>query len=77
MAATFTDRPMTREAIENRVLADARRAFADAPEPVLEGCVRRAVANLWTDDPRVTTFIPVLALREVRALLDAERAAVA
>lgn len=69
MAATLTDRPLTREAIEDRVLADARRAFADTPEPVLEGCVRRAVATLWTDDPRVTTFIPVLALREVRALL--------
>ena len=72
MAATLTDRPITREAIEDRVLADARRAFAGTPEPVLEESVRRAVATLWTDDPRVTTFIPVLALREVRALLGRE-----
>lgn len=72
MVATVTDRPVTREAIEDRVLADARRAFAGTPEPVLEGCVRRAVDTLWTDDPRVTTFIPVLALREVKALLDGQ-----
>lgn len=72
MVATFTDRPMTREAIEGRVLADARRAFAGTPEPVLAASVRRAVDALWTDDPRVTTFIPVLALREVRALLDGD-----
>jgi hypothetical protein len=28
------------------------------------------VGNLWTEQTRVTTFIPVLALREVREMLD-------
>ena len=54
-----------------RVLNDARRAWGqevDAPE--LERYAREAVADLWRDSIKVRTFVPVLALRQIRDMLD-------
>lgn len=54
-----------------RVLKDARRAWGDEVEaPVLERCAREAVADLWRDSIKVQTFVPVLALRLIRDMLD-------
>ena len=61
----------TPTAMAARVLVDARRTFGDdADELVLEGFVRRAVTDLWGDTIKVTSFVPVLALRQVRDLLE-------
>jgi hypothetical protein len=54
-----------------RVLVDARRAFGDVTDAdVLERCVRDAVTGLWPDTIKVKTFVPVLALRQVRDMLE-------
>lgn len=54
-----------------RVLNDARRAWGDEIEaPLLERCAREAVADLWRDSIRVRTFVPVLALRQIREMLE-------
>lgn len=70
MVASFMERPQTREATEQRIYTDALRTFAgDCTPEELKGYVSAAVTSLWTDETRVTTFIPVLAMREVRAML--------
>jgi hypothetical protein len=59
-----------RAAITARVVSDARRLFRDvADDALLERCVRQTVADLWSGSIRVTSFVPVLALREVREVL--------
>ena len=56
-----------RAAITARVVSDARRLFRDvADDALLERCARQTVAELWSGSIRVTRFVPVLALREVR-----------
>ena len=61
----------TSAAMTARVLSDARRAWGDeANGPLLEHCARGAVADLWRDSIRVKTFVPVLALRQIRDMLD-------
>jgi hypothetical protein len=56
-----------RATMSERVYADARRMFAaDVDEVVLETQVAQVLENLWTESTRVTTFIPVLALRDLR-----------
>lgn len=53
-----------------RVFADAERAFGgQATTVVLERCARDAVADLWVEGIRITSFVPVLALRHVRDML--------
>lgn len=63
----------TADAMTVRVFSDAKRAFGDtvAP-PLLERYAEDAVAALWRDSIRVTTFVPVLALREIREMLDVQ-----
>jgi len=58
-------------AMAARVTADATRAFGAAEAATLARYAREAVAELWTDGIRVTSFVPVLALRAVRERLDA------
>lgn len=54
-----------------RVTTDALRVFGDRVQPdELERCAKVAVADLWRDSVKVTTFIPVLALRQIREMLD-------
>lgn len=61
----------TADAMAKRVLTDARRAFGDeVEEPLLERYAHEAVASLWQESIRVKTFVPVLALREIREMLD-------
>lgn len=65
------ERTVTPESMRTRVLAEARRSFADGiSDADLERCVDLAVADVWTEQTRVTSFIPVLALREVRLLIE-------
>jgi hypothetical protein len=55
-----------------RVLADAKRTYDGVvDDAVLERFAREAVDELCGDSIKVTTFVPVLAMRRVRDLLDA------
>jgi hypothetical protein len=59
-------------AMTARVAADAKRAFhSRADDVVIDHYVRQAVDEFSLDTVRVTTFVPVLALRRVRELLEA------
>lgn len=70
MVASFLEKPVTREATEQRLYTDALRAFeGDCTPEEMKGYVSAALASLWTDETRVTTFIPVLAMREIRVML--------
>ena len=61
----------TPAAMTRRVLIDAKRAFGDrVDEPVLERYAEAAVTDLWRDSIKVTSFVPVLALRHIREMLD-------
>ncbi len=61
----------TSAAMTERVIREAKQAFGDrADEPRLEQCAREAVAGLWRDSIAVKTFVPVLALRQVREMLE-------
>lgn len=54
-----------------RVLTEAKRTFGDrADGPRLERCAREAVADLWRESIVVTSFVPVLAIRRIRDMLD-------
>lgn len=65
------ERALTPELLRRRVATDARQSFANGiDDNDLEQCVAEAVAGLWTANTRVTTFMPVLALREVREALE-------
>lgn len=64
------------ETVIARVAAEAKRTFGDAINPEeLERLAREVVMALWTDDVRVTHFIPALAAREIRERVLAMRAA--
>ena len=41
--------------------------------PFLELCAREAVADLWQDSIKVKTFVPVLALRQIREAVEHRR----
>ena len=56
----------TLASVSARVLADAQRSFADVDAVTLEKNVEEIVSVLWAESVRVTTFIPVLALRDLR-----------
>jgi hypothetical protein len=59
-----------------RVLADAKRAFGGkADEAILERFAKDAVDELCRGSIKVTTFVPVLAMRRVRDLLETGPAA--
>ena len=50
-----------------RVLNDAKRAYGGfSDQAYLERCARDAVAEIWGESIKVTTFVPVLAMRLVR-----------
>ncbi len=50
-----------------RVLADAQRSFGEEVDAtVLEQHVHEVMSLLWTESTKVTSFIPLLALRDLR-----------
>jgi hypothetical protein len=62
---------MTLSAVTARVVLDAKRAFANGrDEERVERVARQAVEEFWANQVKVTTFIPVLAIRRVRDLLE-------
>ena len=63
--------------VRARVLRDAQRSLDGIAPAELERCVQVAVSNLWTEQTRVTSFITVLALRDVREMLERQATGVA
>jgi hypothetical protein len=62
----------TPAAMTARVFADAKRAFSGlADEAMLERFAGDAIDELCRGSIKVTTFVPVLAMRRVRDLLEA------
>jgi hypothetical protein len=59
-------------AIAARVAADAKRSFgAQTDEASLEALAHDVVNEFFRDAIKVTTFVPVLALRRVRDMVGA------
>jgi hypothetical protein len=57
--------------VTERILDEVRRTYDGFDGVYLERVVREAVADLWTDSIQVTTFVPVLAMRQIRDVLEA------
>ena len=61
----------TEDAVTRRIVIDAKRAFDGvADEAFLEDVAHKAVRELWRDSIKVTTFVPVLAMRRIRDVVD-------
>jgi hypothetical protein len=56
----------TLEAVIARVTRDARRVYGDTiEEATLAAWAEVAVADLWGESVKVTTFLPILAMRQI------------
>ena len=56
----------TQEAVIDRVTRDANRIYGDTiEEATLAAWAEVAVADLWGESVKVTTFLPVLAMRQI------------
>jgi hypothetical protein len=62
----------TSDAACARVSADAFARFGASVESRewLDAVVRQAVDEIWSDDLRIRTYVPVLAMRRVRELIE-------
>ena len=60
----------TADSVARRLVSDARRTFdAQIDDAFLEECARDAVNDVWHDSVKVTTFVPVLAMRRMREIV--------
>jgi hypothetical protein len=76
MTLPQSDAPATAEAVIARVLTDARRSYGDKIDPeLLSIWAESAVTELWGDSVKVTTFLPVLAMRRIREVAEAQQSA--
>jgi hypothetical protein len=65
---TATPFATTYRTVTNRVLSECRRAYgAQVDGLILQHWVDAAVGTLLTERTRITTFVPLLAMRDVRA----------
>lgn len=58
--------------VTERVLDEARRTYEGMDSGVLERVVNQAVSDLWTDSILVTSFVPVLAMRRIREVVESQ-----
>lgn len=58
-----------RERVRRRVMAEARLSFTGLGEAELQVLVDRVLDRIWGDGPRVTTFVPLIAMRYLRSEL--------
>lgn len=67
-AVLFGGEPIRDKAtMVERVVAYVRRFYeGEVKESLLEKWATKAVNNVWGDGPAVTTYVPMLALHEVR-----------
>jgi len=62
---------VTASTVTARVVDDAKRRYGQlADDVVLERMATEAVSRVWTESIRVTSFVPVLAMRHVRDMLE-------
>lgn len=62
----------TADAVTQRLLVDAKRSFVGvADDAFLERAAREAVDSVWQDSIKVTSFVPVLAMRRMREIVTA------
>jgi len=59
----------TADAVAQRLAADAKRSFVGVLDDFLDQCAQDAVREIWDDSVKVTTFVPVLAMRRMREIL--------
>jgi len=63
----------TPAAVRARVLAEARRTYCQlVDDSFLEDWSARAVDELWTESIKVKSFVPVLALRQIRDAIESQ-----
>jgi hypothetical protein len=63
----------TPAAVRARVLSEARRAYSQVvDDSLLEDWADRAVDELWSETIKVKTFVPVLALRRIRDVVESQ-----
>jgi len=64
----------TPDAACERVTADAWARYGAnvSSREWLESVARQAVEELWSDDLRIRTYVPVLAMRRVREVVERE-----
>jgi len=56
-----------------RVLADARRSYSQfVDDSLLVTWAHQAVDELWSETIKVKTFVPVLALRRIREVVEGQ-----
>ena len=67
---------LTAETVANRLIVDAKRDIGvGADDRFLEQCAHEAVREVWHDAVRVTTFVPVLAMRRMREMVSSRAGA--
>ena len=58
------------DSVANRLVKDAKRDLGSAADDrFLEQCAWEAVRDVWHDEVKVTTFVPVLAMRRMREIV--------
>jgi hypothetical protein len=61
----------TAQVITTRVLSESRRAYgAIVDDSTLQDWVTATLGALMNEQTRVTTFVPVLAMRDIRVLVE-------
>jgi hypothetical protein len=59
----------TSQTISARVLAESRRTYGEMVDDlIIQAWVSVAIGSLLTEQTRVTQFVPVLAMRQIREL---------
>lgn len=67
-----TESLVSEATVTRRIVNDVKREFDGvADERFLEHVAHLAVRELWQDSIKVTTFVPLLAMRRVRDIVDA------
>jgi hypothetical protein len=63
----------TASGARERVLSEARRAYSQVvDDSFLQDLSTRAVDELWTESIKVKNFVPVLALRRIREVIESQ-----
>ena len=63
----------TADGVRARVLSEARRTYSQLVEDsFLVDLSARAVDELWTESIKVKSFVPVLALRRIRDVIESQ-----
>lgn len=63
------DTVQSADAVARRLVVDAKGSFEGVDDDFLEQCAREAVSDVWHESVRVTTFVPVLAMRRMREIV--------